>query len=440
MILNLSYQKFSPNLFVDIEQFARSSSADIGVVKIVSDILKDVKENADQALIARTLLYDKVELSKSDLQVSLSEMETAANSLLNEQKQAINEAVENVSIFHQQNLPKDWTSKNLHGATIGESYYPIKRVGLYVPGGNVPLVSTVIMTAALAKVAGVSEIAVTTPPNKDGSITPELLAALNILGIKEVYKVGGAQAIGALAYGTETISPVDKIYGPGNAFVNEAKRQVFGIAGIDLLPGPSEVMVIADNTANPAFTAAALIAQAEHGSGKEKIYLIFTNEDSFDLIKSAIQEQLHGLSHKQAILEIFNVGFFAVHTNDLNKVAEVANFIAPEHLELQVDRESISFLQKNITTAGALLLGHYSATALGDFVAGPSHVLPTGRSSRFSSGLRIEDFFRRTSIIQYDRQSVERAKSSAMVFSKMERLDGHGNSVAIRLNRTQQDD
>ena len=440
MILNLSYQKFSPNLFVDIEQFARSSSADIGVVKIVSDILKDVKENADQALIARTLLYDKVELSKSDLQVSLSEMETAANSLLNEQKQAINEAVENVSIFHQQNLPKDWTSKNLHGATIGESYYPIKRVGLYVPGGNVPLVSTVIMTAALAKVAGVSEIAVTTPPNKDGSITPELLAALHILGIKEVYKVGGAQAIGALAYGTETISPVDKIYGPGNAFVNEAKRQVFGIAGIDLLPGPSEVMVIADNTANPAFTAAALIAQAEHGSGKEKIYLIFTNEDSFDLIESEIQEQLHGLSHEQAILEIFNVGFFAVHTNDLNKVAEVANFIAPEHLELQVDRESISFLQKNITTAGALLLGHYSATALGDFVAGPSHVLPTGRSSRFSSGLRIEDFFRRTSIIQYDRQSVERAKSSAMVFSKMERLDGHGNSVAIRLNRTQQND
>lgn len=434
MELELSYKDYSPSLFDEIEMFATSAGADNKISLTVSEILLDVKDNGDQALIERTLLYDGAGLNKSDLRISLAELDAARSSLTADQTQAIIEAIENVTFFHNQNLPKDWTSQNSHGAKIGECYYPIRRVGLYVPGGNVPLVSTVVMTATLAKVAGVKEIAVATPPNADGKVASELLAALRILGIKEVYKVGGAQAIGAFAYGTEAIAPVDKIYGPGNSYVNEAKRQVFGISGIDLLPGPSEVMVITDTSANPVFTAAALIAQAEHGSGKEKIYLIFTDKESFEQVVDEIHRQVSSLDHMDAIKEIFCKGFFAVYANDMHEVAEVANYIAPEHLELQVDEKTILFLKENITTAGALLLGHYSATALGDFVAGPSHVLPTGRSSRFSSGLRIEDFFRRTSIIEYDHASISKARSSALLFSEMEKLDGHGNSISVRLS------
>lgn len=433
MQLKLDFKDYSPTLLGEIEKFATSLSLDDHITSVVSEILQDIKNNGDQALLERTLLYDKAKLNTSDLRVSINEINEAHSSLTESQKTAIEEAVANVTLFHEQNLPKNWESTNSHGALIGENYYPIHRVGLYIPGGNVPLVSTVIMTATLAKVAGVNEIAVTTPPNADGKIARELLAALGILGIEEVYKIGGAQAVAALGFGTATINPVDKIFGPGNAFVNEAKRQVFGVAGIDLLPGPSEVMVIADESADPAFIAAALIAQAEHGSGKEKIYLVFTDSSQFEIINSEISMQIQDLSHRDLILEIFQKGFLATHVRNLEEAVSVANFVAPEHLELQVKDENISFLQNNINTAGALLLGHYSATALGDFIAGPSHVLPTGRSSRFSSGLRIEDFFRRTSIIRYDKESLQKASQSALLFSEMEKLDGHGNSISIRL-------
>ena len=433
MHLELDFKKYSSALFVEIEKFATSTSADDQISSVVSEILQDIKNNGDQALLERTLLYDKAHLNKSDLRISIDEINQASASLSEAQRTAIEEAIANVTYFHEQNLPKNWESTNSHGALIGENYYPIQRVGLYIPGGNVPLVSTVIMTATLAKVAGVHEIAVVTPPNPNGNVATELLAALGILGIGEVYKIGGAQAVAALGFGTETVNPVDKIFGPGNAFVNEAKRQVFGTAGIDLLPGPSEVMVIADESADPAFIAAALIAQAEHGSGKEKIYLVFTDSSHFEIINSEIRKQVQDLSHRDSILEIFKKGFLAAHVSNLEEAVSIANFVAPEHLELQVKDENISFLQDNINTAGALLLGHFSATALGDFVAGPSHVLPTGRSSRFSSGLRIEDFFRRTSIIKYDQQSLRKASQSALLFSEMEKLDGHGNSISIRL-------
>ncbi len=429
------YKSFSPNLFEEIEKFASSANVDVKITNSVAEILQDVRDNGDRGVLERTLLYDKANLSNSQLLVSDDELDKASSALTPAQRSAINESIENVTLFHKQNLPKNWESKNSHGALIGENYYPIGRVGIYVPGGNVPLVSTVIMTATLAKVAGVKEIVVTTPPNSDGSVSSELLAALGILGIKEVYKVGGAQAVGALGFGTETIRSVDKIFGPGNAYVNEAKRQVFGCAGIDLLPGPSEVMVIADDSANPSFIAAALIAQAEHGSGKEKIYLIFSDSGQFEQIISEIKNQSALLTHRDSIIKIFNEGFLPIHVKDLEEAISVANFVAPEHLELQVNDESLDYLQSNINTAGALLLGHFSATALGDFVAGPSHVLPTGRSSRFSSGLRIEDFFRRTSIIKYDKNSLKKASASALLFSEMEKLDGHGNSISIRLNQ-----
>jgi histidinol dehydrogenase len=289
------------------------------------------------------------------------------------------------------------------------------------------------MTVAIAKVAKVNEIVVVTPPDSSGKIASQMLSALDLLGVTEIYKVGGAQAVGALAYGTDSIPSVDKIFGPGNAFVNEAKRQVYGLVGIDLLPGPSEVMVIADSSSNPAFVAAALLAQAEHGSGKEKIYLLFSEESQFDQITQQVNVQLEQLNHKDAITKVLENGFFAVHLPSYQRMADIANFVAPEHLELQVAEDQIDFFTQEITTAGAFLLGHTTSTSLGDFIAGPSHVLPTGRSSRFSSGLRLQDFMRRSSFIQYDHKSAACAKKSVDIFSQMEKLDGHGKSLSIRL-------
>jgi histidinol dehydrogenase len=289
------------------------------------------------------------------------------------------------------------------------------------------------MTVTLAKVAKVPEIAVVTPPDSNGKVSFQILAALEMLGVSEVYRVGGAQAIASLAFGTETINAVDKIYGPGNAYVNEAKRQSFGTVGIDLLPGPSEVMVIADSTANPAYVAAALLAQAEHGSGKEKIYFLFTDEVLFSQVAIEIDLQVKTLSHRQSILRVLENGFRSIYLPNLPRLAEVASFIAPEHLELQVSEENLTLLTEKITTAGAFLMGHETATSLGDFAAGPSHVLPTGRSSRFSSGLKLNDFLRRTSFIKYDENSARKAQQVVAEFAKMEKLDAHGRALSMRI-------
>jgi histidinol dehydrogenase len=413
--------------------FCSSSQSDDVVINTVSEILSDIRNGGDDALLKKTLLYDKVKLDPNQIKVSQNELQVAKSQLKSIEKDSILEAIENVSSFHEKSLPENWSTSNSHGAKVGEKYYPINRVGIYVPGGNVPLISTVVMTVTIAKVAKVKQIVVVTPPDSEGKIAPQMLAALEILGVNEIYKVGGAQAIGALAYGTETITPVDKIYGPGNAFVNEAKRQVYGTVGIDLLPGPSELMVIADSSSNPAFVAAALLSQAEHGSGKEKIFLLFSEKSHFDKITDQIDIQLQTLTHKGAIEGVLNNGFIAIYLPSFKRIAEVATYIAPEHLELQVAEEHIEFLTSQITTAGAFLLGHITSTSLGDFLAGPSHVLPTGRSSRFSSGLRLQDFLRRSSFIQYDKKSAIQAKKAISVFSEMEQLDGHGKSFSIRL-------
>ena len=427
-----SFLKYDSSLLSELETFACSTSTNQDIITTVSSILEEIKVGGDKAVAEKTKLYDHATLTSDQLRVSEDELASGLASLSGEELNALDDARKNIFDFHQQSFPQDWIGKNSHGAEFGEKYYPIKRVGLYIPGGNVPLVSTVLMTVTLAQVANVPEVAIVTPPAPDGTISSKLLGALQYLGINEVYKVGGVQAIGALAYGTNQIPSVDKIFGPGNAFVNEAKRQVFGTVGIDLLPGPSEVMVIADETANPEFIAAALLAQAEHGSGKEKVYFLFTERDLFQQTMKELEGQIQKLTHRQSIMSLLKSGFKAVYLKDLDQVVEVANFIAPEHLELQVSENHLEFLVQNITTAGALLLGHFSATALGDFIAGPSHVLPTGRSSRFSSGLRVHDFLRRSSIIKYNQQAVIKAEEHINSFAKMERLDGHGASVNVR--------
>jgi histidinol dehydrogenase len=316
---------------------------------------------------------------------------------------------------------------------VGERHHAIRRCGLYVPGGQVPLVSTVLMTALPAKVAGVPEVCACTPPGPDGKINPDILAALHLCGVREVYAVGGAQAVAAMALGTRTIAPVDKIFGPGNAFVTEAKRQVFGLVGVDLLPGPSEVMIVADRTANPEWVAADLCAQAEHGSGKEKLYLVTEDETFAKRCLAAARAQSATLTHGEKIRQALAAKVCVILVPEIEDAAEAANLVAPEHLELMVAKGALAKLSARITTAGAILLGDLTPTVLGDFTAGPSHTLPTGGTGRFFSGLRVADFLRRTSLVRYDRASLKKAAGVVAAFAGMESLDAHGRSLRVRL-------
>lgn len=401
----------------------------------VKRIIADVATRGDEAVLHYTRKFDQAELKPTDLKVPASELSDAAKTLSPARKRAIREAIESVSDFHKRTLPKKWRAKNPHGATVGENFYPLQRVGLYIPGGQVPLVSTVIMTTIPARLAGCPEIAVCTPPRADGSIDPSLLAALHLCGVREVYRVGGVQAIAALAIGTKQIAPVVKIAGPGNAFVIEAKRQLFGVVGIDLLPGPSEVMVAADKSADPAFIASELLAQAEHGTGKERVFFATTCKEHVDLVKKELARQLIGLSHAQPITYVLQKRCTAIVVKDYDVLVDVTNVVAPEHLQLMVETPMQEKLAGRITTAGAILLGHHSPTVLGDFVAGPSHTLPTGGTGHFASGLQAVDFMRRSSVVKYSPRQLQAAHECVEAFSAMERLDAHGASLRKRLEK-----
>ena len=425
-----------PDLLEKLSRDLGAASRDLEVEKVVSDIIELVGQDGDSGLLDLTERFDGVRLEPDFLRVAEAEIAKSRDVLREEERMAIQEAIDNIRSFHEQGHPLDWTAENSHGGVVGERHYPINRVGLYVPGGSVPLVSTVLMTATLAKVANVPEIAVATPPKSDGTIDPSLLAALAMLGIDEVYRIGGAQAVAALALGTETVPPVDKIFGPGNAFVNEAKRQVFGLVGVDLLPGPSEVMVLCDDTARPSHVAAALLAQAEHGSGKERVFLVGLHPAVVDDSLEEMKVQLEKLSHKESILKVLDKGLFVVDASTEDQAIEVTNFVAPEHLELQVEENKLDRLTDAISTAGAILQGHDTPTVLGDFAAGPSHVLPTGRAARFSSGLRLSDFYRRSSVLRYDVSALAKAEQVVTCFSSMESLDAHGRSLSVRLEKS----
>ncbi|MDP3070374.1 MAG: histidinol dehydrogenase [Opitutaceae bacterium] len=416
----------------DLAAFCRGTAVPREVVDAVTAILADVRGRGDEALSYYAAKFDGAKLRARDFRVPANDLAGAAKRITPVELRALQAARENITAFHQKGLPAAWTGKNKHGATVGEKFDPIRRVGLYVPGGEAPLASTVLMTATLAKIARCPEIVVFTPSNADGKVAPAVLAALHLLGIEEVYRLGGAQAIGAMAYGTTTIAPVDKIYGPGNAYVCEAKRQVFGTVGVDSLPGPSEVMVIADETAKASFAAADLLAQAEHGTGREKIYLVATSAEIISTIMSEMRTQIQLLGRAEKTLRVLEQGFLAIEAKSLQQAADIANYVAPEHLELLVAEATAKKLTDAITTAGAIMIGNHSPTALGDFTAGPSHVLPTGRTGRFFSGLRVADFLRRTSIIRYDRASVKKAEPTVAAFAAMEKLDAHGRSVRIR--------
>jgi histidinol dehydrogenase len=425
--------RFSDRTFAaDLAAFGRGAAVPAEISSAVAGILSAVRTRGDEAVAYYAAKFDGAKLRPREFRVKPAELAAAARRLPPVQRRALAAAHAAIADFNGRGRPRAWTARNPHGAAVGEKFDPIRRVGLYVPGGHAPLVSTVLMTATLARLAGCPEIAVCTPAPAGGRIADGLLAALHLAGVTEVYRIGGVQAVGALAYGTATLPAVDKIFGPGNAYVCEAKRQVFGTVGVDSLPGPSELMVIADETARADFAAADLLAQAEHGSGREKIHLVATSPRVLDAILAEIEEQLRSAGRADGIRRVLADGFLAVEVATLAQAAAVANAVAPEHLELLVRDAAARSLSRAVTTAGAIMVGNFTPTALGDFVAGPSHVLPTAGTGRFLSGLRLEDFLRRTSIVRYDRASVRRAEPIVAAFAAMEGLDAHGRSVKIR--------
>ena len=395
----------------------------------VATILAGVRHRRDAALIEFTERFDKATFQPAELSVTEKEIESATTQADLEFIEAFHLARTNIENFALSAKRADWKGKNAQGAIVGERFDPFRRVGIYVPAGTAPLVSTAVMTIALAKVAGVPEIAVTTPVGPSKTVNSGLLAALHLAGATEIYKLGGAQAIAALAFGTETIRPVCKIFGPGNLFVTEAKRQVFGHVGVDLMPGPSEILIIADHSAEPRWIAADLLAQAEHGPGSV-ICLIALAEDLVQRVQAEISIQIEALNRKNYLREVLQNGAFFVLAKSTEQAVRLANEFAPEHLSIMTqDSEKIA---KAIFSAGAIFIGNFSPVVVGDFVAGPSHVLPTGGAGKSFSGLTVDQFQHRTSLIRYDREALERSVSIVSQFSAIEQLDAHGRSIAIR--------
>lgn len=427
---NLSFR--SRGFWDKLSAFCQESEVPSSIVEAVSSVLSAVREGGDAAISAKVEEIDGIVLPSDRFGIPREEMKAASRRLSAADRAAIKESIRSVTEFHRHALPKPWQATNGHGATIGERFYPLQRVGLYIP---THLASTVVMTASLAKLAGVAEIVAFTPCDRQGRVSDACLAAMSMAGVTEAYRLGGPVAIAAMAYGTERIKPVVKVFGPGGPYTVEAKRQVYGRVGVDLLPGPSEVMIIVDSQANARFVAADLLAQAEHGSGREKVYLVSLDESKTREIKAELKSQLRSLSRRDAIDTVLKSGFASIRVGNYGEAAEVANFVAPEHLELEVDGRHFASLVRSIHTAGAIMQGEWTATALGDFVAGPSHELPTGRAGRFSSGLQVSDFFRRSSIVRYSKAALKKAAKTAQAFSRMEILEAHGRSVAIRLDK-----
>jgi histidinol dehydrogenase len=406
----------------------RESSQDVN--DSVAAIIADVRARGDAAVVEYTNKYDGAGVSASTLQIAPEEIARAAASVSPEVRGALQTAHDRIRSHHEKQKPEDHIYTDHLGVTLGTRWTPVDAVGIYVPGGLASYPSSVLMNAVPARVAGVGRIAMVVP-TPSGQLNPAILLAAEIAGVTEIYRIGGAQAVAALAYGTATIPKVDKVTGPGNAYVATAKRQVFGQVGIDMIAGPSEVLVIADGSANPAWVAADLIAQAEHGGGAQSI-LVTTEKGLADTVASEVDRQL-ALLPKQAIAREGWDEFGAIITvASLIEACELANRIASEHVELAIDDpQSILHL---IRHAGAIFLGHHTPEAIGDYVGGSNHVLPTARSARFASGLGVLDFMKRTSILGCDPMSLSSISQAAIILSEVEALDGHGRSISIRLN------
>jgi histidinol dehydrogenase len=400
------------------------------VNKTVEEILSDVRANGDDAVVRYTNKFDRMDITQADLRISDEERDAYVEKVSPEAMQALEVAANRIKAFHEKQLPDDLDYVDDAGVRLGYRWKAVQAAGLYVPGGTAAYPSSVLMNALPAKVAGVDRL-VMVVPTPDGIINPLVMAAAKLAGVDELYRIGGAQAVGALAYGTETIKPVDIIVGPGNAFVAAAKRQVFGTVGIDMIAGPSEILVIADNKNDPSWMAADLLSQAEHDTAAQSI-LITDDADYAARVEAAIDNHLETLPRADIASESWEEHGALIVVKDWDEAVALCDRIAPEHLELAVDNPDE--LERKIRNAGAVFMGRFTPEAIGDYVAGPNHVLPTARSARFSSGLGVLNFMKRNSLIQCDAASLGNIGPAAVTLAKQEGLDAHGLSVAVRLN------
>ena len=408
------------------EIFARVTPA-VDVAAIVADIIADVKENGDTAVKAYCAKFDKAELTS--LEVTPEEIQEAISQVEPEFLDILREAAENIRSFHSRQVRNSFVIADKPGIVLGQKITPIEKVGVYVPGGTAAYPSTVLMDTIPAKIAGCPQLVMVTPPGRDGKVNPAILAAASIAGVNRIFKVGGAQAIAALAYGTQSIPKVDKIVGPGNAFVAEAKKQVFGRVSIDMIAGPSEILVIADGKSNPVHVAADLLSQAEHDKLASAV-LVTDSEKLAQAVQAELERQLPLLPRQEiARASIENNGKIIV-AETLMAGIEIANEIAPEHLELQVD-DPFSYLDA-IQNAGSIFLGRSCPEALGDYFAGPNHTLPTSGTARFSNPLSVDDFVKKSQFSYYTPEALAKAADKIAAFAEKEGLRAHGRSVTIR--------
>ncbi len=405
------------------------------LTETVAAIMQEVRTRGNVALFEYTARFDGVELAAGMLQVTAAEFAAAKSAVPDDFILAIRTAKENILSYHQKQLPKDWLDIRQDGIVLGQRFQPVDSAGLYVPGGvagTTPLVSSVLMNVLPATVAGVTRIIICTPPNATGGVNEYLLTAAAECGVTEVYKVGGAQAIAAMAFGTDSIAPVDVITGPGNQYVTEAKRQVFGYVGLDMLAGPSEILIIADADNNPEFIAADLLSQAEHGPVNEAgAFLLTPSKELAEAVSQAVERQLTKLSRNEVAAASLETNGVIVVTRDLDEAFELANYTAPEHLELLV-ADPWTQLAK-LKHAGAIFIGPYSTEPIGDYVAGTNHVLPTNGTARFASGLNVDHFIKKSSLIAYSKQGIAKYGPTAVSIAEVEGLDAHANAVRERL-------
>lgn len=415
------------NTELNREAIFQRAADSFDVAGTVADIIADVRANGDAALYKYCERFDKARLSS--LEVSREEIDEARAQVEPEFIRVLEEAAENIRDFHRRQVRSSFIISERAGVITGQRITPIEKVGIYVPGGTAAYPSTVLMDSIPAKLAGCGEICIATPPSPDGKVNPAILAAADVAGVDRIFKVGGAQAVAALAYGTGTVPKVDKIVGPGNAFVAEAKRQVFGVVSIDIIAGPSEILVISDADSDPAFVAADLLSQAEHDKNASAV-LITDSESLAEKVAAEIERQLPLLERREIARASIEKNGKIIVTDDLDGAYDVANEIAPEHIELCVAAPFEALAR--IKNAGSIFMGRYCPEALGDYLAGPNHTLPTGGTAKFSSPLSVDDFVKKSQYTYYSREALAQVAEDIALFARMEGLTGHARSAVIR--------
>ena len=396
----------------------------------VRKIIEGVAADGDAALVRYAAEFDHVQLTPDRFRVTDAELSAAAGQLSAGDRKAIRFALKNVMDFSRQRIPRKWSYSPRPGVRLGEKFEPLDRVGVYIPGGTAPLVSTVIHTAGIARAAGVREIVAVTPPDRNGNVHPAVLYAMSQAGVTEIYRLGGVYGVAAMAYGTETVAPVEKIVGPGNAYVTAAKKLVYGKVAIDMIAGPSEILIVADDSAPVELVAADVLSQAEHGSGLEQAVVVSDSAEFLRAVEQAVERRKMQLPRLATVNRVLEHGAFLIHVPDLERAAEIAGDYAPEHLELMC--RAPQRLVGRIKAAGAIFIGPWTPEPVGDFCAGPSHVLPTGGSARFFSGLTVDGFFRRTSLVHYTETAIRREVETIERIAGMEGLAAHGQSGSVR--------